>query len=88
MGVAGQCTNWRRQYAPLSSPNETDGLEERAIDPREFGLERGRGGERGEDRWDPLDIYLDFVLRQRTAPRRANGRIAGQTAVAEEAGAK
>ena len=62
----------------MSSPNETDGLEDRPIDPRELGLERGRGGERGEDRWDPLDIYSDFVLRRRSEPRRVNGQIAVQ----------
>ena len=51
-GVTGRTI----EYAPGSSPNETEGLAERPIDPRELGRDRGRGGENGEERWDPLDI--------------------------------
>ena len=64
----------------MSSPNDTDGLDERPRDPREDGRDNERGGERGEVRWEPLDIYSDsrdscFAIEHRVS-RIMNGPIA------------
>lgn len=60
----------------MPSPNDTDGLDERPVDPREDGRDEERGGESGEVRWEPLDIYSDSIETQSTV---CAGRPMGQS---------
>ncbi len=56
----------RDVHVPVSSPSVTDGEDRPEL--LEGGRDSGRGGESGEARWLPLDIYC-VAKRSRKGPR-------------------